>query len=181
MDKKGGNRREYWEAGYVQLWLTWLFGWRWDGEAEVSAVFTVQPPFVLLPAPPHPVQTYTCRTKKTPLCSRFRDISIFMQPFSSDILENWVTTYHTIRHMRDYLQSPPRGRGSHLICPLCRIYALLLKAVWAPRARANRFYMVKWNGVVRDFSVTRINSFDSPGNKRIRLGWSFNFLTPTIH
>lgn len=49
---------------FPQLGLTRLFGRRWDGEAEVGAVFTVQPPFVLLPPPSHPVQTHACSKKK---------------------------------------------------------------------------------------------------------------------
>lgn len=72
---------------FFQLRLTGLFGWRWDGEAEVSAVFAVQPPFVLLPPPSHPVQTHTC-SKKKHQDSRFGDSFIFIQPLSGYILEN---------------------------------------------------------------------------------------------
>lgn len=47
-----------------RVWiLTGFFGWRGDGEAQVGAVFRIQPPLVLLPSSPHPVQTHTCTTK----------------------------------------------------------------------------------------------------------------------
>lgn len=62
------------------LGLTWLFGWRWDGEAEVSAVFTVQPAFVLLPPPSHPVQTHPCGGK-TPVFNIWGWFDIYATSF----------------------------------------------------------------------------------------------------
>lgn len=44
--------------------LTWFFGWRGEGEAEVGAVFGIQPPLVLLTPPSHSIQTHTCKEKE---------------------------------------------------------------------------------------------------------------------